>query len=144
MPFKSLDPEVAGGWGPNTQFTRTPGVGVVVHKLHYVFDGWLGDTLLESSPCYIVTKLLADKLVAQKLSGFVVKPVEISVSEVFEELYPDRELPEFVWLDIIGRTGIDDFGISKKGSLVVSDAAYTVLKEFQLDNCDFEDYEPIR
>lgn len=140
MIFKSLSPEVAGGWGPNTEFTRTPGVGVTVQKLHYMFDGWLGDALLESISCYIVLRVLGNRLLSCKFSGFELKPVETSVSEEFRDLYADLELPDFVWLDITGRAGIDDFGMSKEGLLVVSDSALSVLNEFQLANCDIEDY----
>lgn len=52
-----VEPEVAGGFGINTVFTRTEGKPMVVHKLHYEFDGWLGDSLLETTPCYIVRSL---------------------------------------------------------------------------------------
>ena len=34
--------------------TRHPGRVAAVHKLHYEFEGWLGDELLESTPCFIV------------------------------------------------------------------------------------------
>ena len=43
--FYVLEPEVAGGFGENTILTRTPGKSMLVHKLHYQFDGWLGDPL---------------------------------------------------------------------------------------------------
>src|SRR6476660_8794270 len=64
-----LAPEVAGGWGERTvadTSTHPPRVTA----LHYQFDGWLGDELLESFPCYIVTRRLAHALTAAGLSGF--------------------------------------------------------------------------
>ena len=60
--YHCVEPEVAGGWGENTQFTRTPGRSVVVRRLHYSFDGWLGDELIESTPCYIVTERMAGEI----------------------------------------------------------------------------------
>jgi hypothetical protein len=139
MKFYILEPEVAGGWGPSTKFTRTRGKPVVVHELHYEFDGWLGDELLESTPVFIVTRRSADRLRAAKLTGMVVKPVKISKSEQFTDLYGDRELPEFVWIDIVGNAASDDFGMYKDGRLVVSKRALDALKKSQLDHCEIEE-----
>jgi hypothetical protein len=123
MKFYKLDPEVAGGWGPNTEFTRAPGKALVVDKLHYQFDGWLGDELLESSPCFIVTQRLADVLKSRQLSGYELKAVQISASDQFREIYPDRQLPKFAWLSLTGKAGADDMGIDVDGRLVVSERA---------------------
>jgi len=140
MKFYLLDPEVAGGWGPNTKFTRSLGKPVVILALNYEFDGWLGDDLLESTPVFIVTRRLADRLQAARLTGFVMRPVEISTSEQFRDLYGDLELPEFVWIDIVGKAGGDDFGIHADGRLVVSRKALDVIKTTQLDHCEVEDF----
>ena len=35
---------------------------MIVRKFHYEFDGWLGDVLLESCPCFIVTEAAKKKL----------------------------------------------------------------------------------
>ena len=135
MTFYRLQPEVAGGWGPNTRFTRTPGRPVVVHRLHYVFDGWLGDELLESGSCFIVTRRLAQLLTDCRLSGFELRPVEISQSELFDELYPDRLLPAFEWLQVTGESGVDDFGVDEGYGLVVSKSALEALKRTNLTAC---------
>jgi hypothetical protein len=140
MRFYKLDPEVAGGWGTNTEFTRTPGKPLVVHKLHYQFDGWLGDELLESSPCYIVTERLANAIRNQEFSGYELKAVEVSTSDQFRELYPDRQLPQFAWLGITGKAGVDDFGMDEDGRLVVSERAFGTLKATQLSNCEVSDF----
>jgi hypothetical protein len=141
MKFFELYPEVAGGWGENTQFTRTPGQPVVVHQLHYRFDGWLGDELLKTSRCYIVTDRLADGIRKKSLSGYSFRPVEISTSEQFREFYPDRILPAFAWLDITGKAGVDDFGLQPNGRLVVSQPAFDVIKATQLEHCEVTDFE---
>lgn len=140
MKFYKLDPEVAGGWGPSTEFTRAPGKPLVVHKLHYQFDGWMGDELLESSPCFIITERLADELQTKRLTGYELKPVEISTSDQFRELHPNRELPQFAWLGITGDAGTDDFGVDVDGRLVVSEKALDALKARRLDNCDVSDF----
>jgi hypothetical protein len=140
MRFYKLDPEVAGGWGTNTEFTRTPGNPLVVHKLHYQLDGWPGDELLESSPCYIVTERLANAIRHQEFSGYELKVVEVSTSDHFRELYPDRQLPQFAWLGITGKAGVDDFGMDADGRLVVSKRAFGTLKATQLNNCEVSDF----
>jgi hypothetical protein len=98
MQYYVVEPEVAGSWGNKTEFTRTPGAPVFVRKLHYQFDGWLGDDLLESAPCYIATARLADEIGRSQFSGISFADVETSKSAQFEELYPDRDLPKFLWL----------------------------------------------
>jgi hypothetical protein len=127
--FYVVEPEVAGGWGKNTVFTGVPGKPTVVHKLHYQFDGWLGDELLESTPCYIVTERLAHKMEQADLSGVNFDEVEVTKSEQFEELYPNRSLPKFVWLKVNGKPGQDDFGVAPGLRLIVSDRALHVLMD---------------
>ena len=126
--YHVVEPEVAGGWGKNTVFTRTPGKATVVHKLHYQFDGWLGDELLESTPCYIVTERLAHEIERAQLTGVRFDDVEVTTSGQFKELYPNRQLPKFVWLKVEGKPGQDDFGIAPGLQFVVSERALELLK----------------
>ena len=68
MHYFLLSPEVAGGLGPNTMMNR------MVHppevsRLHYEMEGWLGDELLESFPCFIVTQRVADAIQDAHLTG---------------------------------------------------------------------------
>ena len=139
--YHVVEPEVAGGWGENTEFTRTPGQPVVVHKLHYQFDGWLGDELLESTPCYIVTERLMAEIRRAQLTGVSFEQVEISKSEQFDELYPARELPKFVWLKVDGTPGQDDFGVTADLQFVVSEQALTVLEDVGISHALVERYE---
>jgi hypothetical protein len=60
-----------------------------------VFDGWLGDAILESFPGFIVIEVAAQALLREGLAGFQLDEVQVSASEVFEELHPSRELPSF-------------------------------------------------
>ena len=127
--YHVVEPEVAGGWGKNTVFIHTPGKPTVVHKLHYQFDGWLGDELLESTPCYIVTERLAHEIKRAQLTGVGFDEVEVTTSDQFRELYPNRQLPKFIWLKIEGKPGKDDFGIARGLRFVVSDRALELLKQ---------------
>jgi hypothetical protein len=64
--FYILEPEVPGGVGPNTRMDTGVHPPRVSH-LHYVFEGWLGDELVESFPCWMVTESLAARIADAKL-----------------------------------------------------------------------------
>jgi hypothetical protein len=123
-----IEPEVAGGWGKNTVATRIPGKPMVVHKVHYQLDGWLGDELLESTPCYIASERLAHDIERAGLTGVRFDEAEVTTSQQFRELYPNRQLPKFVWLKVEGKPGMEDFGIAPGLRLVVSQRALELLK----------------
>ncbi|MDR6883772.1 hypothetical protein [Bacillus sp. 3255] len=145
MKFYLLEPEVPGGIGENSLLTYESGkIKEVVH-LHFVFEGWLGDDLVTTNPCFIVSKRLADAISRSDLTGYVFKTVEVSTSETFKELYPNRTLPEFKWLIPLGEVEIDGVSVvrwsehdicRRKSKLVVSEKAFVILKQFNINNCD--------
>lgn len=124
-----VEPEVAGGLGTNTAMDRTVHPPVV-SRLHYHFEGWLGDAILESFPCFIVTEELKQKLLMAGMTGCEFDDVEITASEQFGDKMAGRLLPRFVWLKIHGEIGSRDFGSLPDGRLVVSERALEILKEF--------------
>ncbi len=134
-----LYPEVAGGFGENVEYD--PITNQVGH-LHYEFDGWLGDDLLQTSPCcYIVSDRLRLALVKIPYSGHAFADVEISTSELFRELYPSRELPHFSWLKVFGEAAKDDFGVSADKKLVVSARVLEAIRQNgRCENCDVTEY----
>jgi hypothetical protein len=136
-----LMPEVAGGLGDGTVIDRST-TPPIVSRLHYVMEGWLGDDLLETFPCYIVTERLGNALRSQSLSGIAFGSVQVSKSQQFEDLYPNRQLPKFFWLKVTGNAGRDDFGLSADFNLVVSDHALGILRRFNLSNCEIERFLP--
>jgi hypothetical protein len=107
----------------------------VVAHLHYEFQGWLGDELLESFPCFIASASLAASLESAGLSGYSLAPLEVSTSEEFEDMQPGTELPDFVWLKVQGTAGIQDFGLSPEHLLVVSERTLAVLQRHRVANC---------
>lgn len=135
--FYRLEPEVAGGLGPLTVRDNSLPAGAIL-KLNYEFDGWLGDELLESFPCFIITEKLRRRIEEAKSTGCSFDDVEISTSERFRSLYPEIRLRQFHWLKVVGKAGADDFGLSSDGSLVVSERALQAMKQGQLDNCTIE------
>jgi len=129
-----LQPEVAGGTGPKTVFIdRCAGPPIIAH-LNYQFDGWLGDPILETVSSFIVTEPVKERLELVKASGMSFAPVEVSKSGEFEDLHPNRELPPFVWLQVHGQAGQDDFGYTSEHVLVVSERILDILKEFGMSN----------
>lgn len=123
MKYYIVEPEVAGGFGKKTQTTVGPNNLMLVLRLNYEFDGWLGDELLESTPCFIVTKSLGSQLERVGLTGFSLDEVDITKSQQFVDVHGNCELPEFNWFKIVGRPGQDDFGLTSALELVVSERA---------------------
>ena len=140
MKYYYLEPEVAGGFGKNT-IMDTNVHPPIVSKLNYEFDGWLGDELLEAFPIYIATSHLADLISQKALTGFTIGDVEVSRSGEFQDLYPNRELPNFVWLQIGGQVGKDDFGITEEHKLVVSQTALDLIQPFCTKELRVSEYQ---
>jgi hypothetical protein len=140
MKYYLLSPEVAGGLGPNTVMSQTVHPPEVA-RLHYHMEGWLGDELLESFPCFVVTQRLADAIKNAQLTGVGFGDVEVTLSEQFRLLYPDRELPRLAWLKIVGKVAQDDLGMDKRNRLVASEVALQVFKAVTLENCAISEFE---
>lgn len=138
--YYRLEPEVAGEWGEGTRVEEPRRHPPKVLKLDYEFGAWLGDGLLESFPCFIVTEDNAERLDRLGATGYTLREVEVSKSDEFEELYPGRELPPFRWLDVHGAPGRDDFGLESDARLVVSTAALEALRRGGLEHCEIEEY----
>ena len=135
MQYFLVEPEVAAGLGERTELDRSrhpPGV----NRLHLEFMGWLGDSLLETFPVFVVTRSLGDALTSSQLSGFALSSFEVSVSAQFVDLYGNRELPEFCWLRVSGQAGADDFGLSNDHRLVTSQRALDLVKHHSLAHAD--------
>ena len=133
-----IEPEVAGGWGPGTLADTT------VHpprisRLDHEFAGWLGDELLESFPCFIVSTALAEALERAALGGFTLADVMISRAEE-ATFSAGPGLPEFRWLKVDGQAGASDFGLAPDHRLVVSERALQILQSRPLAHASIEDF----
>jgi hypothetical protein len=121
--YKLIEPKVAGDLGEKTEVDNSV-FPPFVNELNYEFDGWLGNDILESFPCYIMTESLKNAIEDEKLSGIIFDNVLISKSETFLDLYPNKELPAFFWAKINGEADKDDFFITEQNGLAISDKAY--------------------
>ncbi|MBJ7532764.1 hypothetical protein JDN40_01330 [Rhodomicrobium vannielii ATCC 17100] len=134
--YYCLEPEVAGQLGPGTQMD----VGVYpprVTRLEYIFDGWFGDDIVQSFPCFLTTERLSAALVERNISGVAFDDVAVDKSELFMDLHPQKQLPKFMWMKPVGRPCVDDVGVivsSRPGQyefrLIVSDAVLLILHKF--------------
>jgi hypothetical protein len=139
MRYFSIRPEVAGNIEMRSDAdwkTHPP----IVRKLHYEFEGWLGDAILEAFPCFIVTTELWEAIEQARLTGVRIDHAETSTSSLFRKIYPGRQLPAFCWLRPIGHAGADDFGISSNLVLIVSERALELLRRFGIEHADVEEF----
>ena len=143
MTYFVLEPEVTGWFGPATignLQVRPP----QIEKFNFEFDTWLGDPLLEALGTVIVTDRLKERLIEAHASGIAFGDVEVTKSGEFLDLYGDRPLPAFSWLQITGRAGTDDFGLSSSRHLIVSERIMNLLKAFRLKYCEVSEYDPMK
>jgi hypothetical protein len=141
MRYFVLEPEVAAELGSRTIMDRGTHPPKVAH-LHVHFAGWLGDALLETFPCFVVARELAEALDSSDLGGFILSDVEVSQSEEFHELHPAFDLPAFRWLRVTGRASLDDFGLSPDLRLIVSERALDLLRIYALAHADVQIWNP--
>lgn len=134
----SVSPEVAGSIGPKTVMDRasTP---LIVSKLHYIFEGWLGGEIVESFPCYLVSARLAEEIRRSELTGAVLCEVEVEIDMQFEMFQSEvvEALPEWVWLKPTGQARTDDFWIEENEQLAISGRAYELLQKFYVKSAEF-------
>lgn len=142
MRFFTLDPEVAGGFGEDTDLDATVHPPRVF-RLHYHFEGWLGDELLTTFPCYIVTARLMNALHALGPTGCSFAPVRTTTSEQFHQLFFGTKLPEFWWMKVEGRPGQDDVALSGPPEylLVVSEPILECLRRHNIAQCTIADFD---
>jgi hypothetical protein len=135
--FSYIEPEVAGGIGSKSETHRENGK-LVVTRLNYEFIGWLGDAVLESTPCFVASEDARQMIEKAALSGVAFGDVEVTRSGMFDDLYGERELPQFHWMIIKGEPKADDFGIANDLRLVVSKRALDILKCAGVNHAEIE------
>ena len=143
MAFHLVRGDAAGDLGENTSLDTSVHPPRVLH-MHFAIDAWTGDDLIERFPVLLVTDRLARALHDSGMGSFELRDAEITIEPEGQELLDStglEEFPTFRWLHVTGTAGQDDFGIDSQASLVVSDNALALLREFTLDGTDIEDYE---
>ncbi|WP_404448180.1 hypothetical protein LG307_03520 [Sutcliffiella horikoshii] len=146
-----LEPEVSGGHGEQTIYgteenVKNDGISGQVKFLHYEFEGWRGDDLIESTPTFIISHNLKNELLKSEFRDYKLEDCLITTSDEFKELYPNRELPSFTRFIPLGTVEMEGesfknwsgyhFSLSLKGELVVTQKALEFLEKLSIDNCD--------
>jgi len=131
----TLRPEVAGGFGPQSELD-TSKHPPVVNRLHYEFAGWLGDDIVATFPSSIVTEELAQAIAKEGLTGVQFGDVVVTKDPQFERFFPDQAaaLPKWRWLRPVGKPHVSDFWQDEKGILYVSERALNLLRRFNLQH----------
>ena len=80
-----IEPEVAGEIGERTIYENydaitTKGERPIISHLHFVFMGWLGDDILEVTPCFLISEKLKQAIEKSELKGYKFQNIEISGS----------------------------------------------------------------
>ncbi|MER9891704.1 hypothetical protein NKJ40_06305 [Mesorhizobium sp. M0119] len=140
MDYFYIKPDVAGGIGRGT-IMDTSVHPPVVSKLIYQMEGWFGDVIVTTFPCFLVVAEVKQALQNIGFSGANFAHAEITKSEDFLELQPDVELPQFVWLKVNGKAGHDDFGIAGDLRLVISKRVLDLLDRFGIPSATVEPYD---
>lgn len=142
--YYRIEPEVAGGFGERTELDAASHPPRVT-RLHYQFDGWLGDDIVTNFPCYLVTDRVREAFSGLGVTGCRFADVEVTTSEQFRQLFPDTILPRFSWLLVDGVAGVDDIGMSgpPHHQAVVSQRVLACLRSFTLNQCDVWEYEGV-
>ena len=140
MKYYTLLPEVAGGFGPNAILADPHARPPRITRFHYEFNVWPQDPLLEAVACFIVSQSVKERLLALRATGVAFGDVEVSKSPQVQEFYPGRKLPTFAWLQVMGKAGTDDFGLSPKHDLVVSQRVLDLLKDAGMSECQIKEF----
>ena len=146
MNYYLLYPEVAGELGDGSEIVYEDGQIKEVIFLEYNFMGWLGDELLTTDPCFIVTESLQNDIILNGLTGAKFNNIAMTFSDEFHEMCGDRKVPRFVQIicnnlyESNDQNLIYDFYLDKYNNIIVSEKALGVLRQHKIDMCDIEKY----
>jgi hypothetical protein len=55
-------------------------------------------------------------------------------------LQPHVQLPHFYWLQVTGQMGKDDFAINSDHLLTLTESAFALLKQTNINHCEVEQF----
>jgi len=121
-----LEPEVPGGIDEGTVVDRSTWPPKY-KALRYELDTWQGDPLVAGFVCLLATVDLEAKFSEAGITGYVSRPVEVTLSLNYLAL-DRRPVPPFVWLDISGDLGVHDIAWTDESEVAVSARFVDVLR----------------
>lgn len=151
MEYFILEPEVAGGIGKKSKILYENSKIKEVLFLDYEFEGWLGDDILTTHPCFIISESLCDIIKVSDLKGYQLQKIDISFSDFFLEVHNKKILPNFIRLlpfpinevNLINKMLLD-FYLYKNTTLVVSEKVLNILEKFNLSNANILNIDTLR
>lgn len=139
MRYFTIEPEVAGHLGEATLLDRSTHPPVI-HRLHYEFDDWLGDDIVEAFPAYLVTNRLRQLLENECITNIQFRNCVCTVSPQYKEWNEGSPLPEFWWLQLCGSGGSDDIGLVPPARLVVSEKVLRLFRTTRIPHADVKEW----
>ena len=151
MKYFVLEPEVAGGIGKKSEVLYENSKIKEVLFLDYEFEGWLGDDILTTHPCFIISEFLCDIIKVTDLKGYQLQKMDVSFSDFFLEVYNKNILPNFIRLlpfaindiSLIDKMSLD-FYLYKNTTLIVSEKALDTLKKLNLSNANILNIDTLK
>ena len=108
-----------------------------------MFDTWLGDDLVRAYPAVLARTGVKRALRAlDQPSGFEVARARIRASAFYRRHSPGKRLPVFWAIQVSGKAGQDDMGLTAAGVLVISRRVVDVLLSFRVGRAVLAQYVP--
>lgn len=111
----------------------------VFEKVHYVFDDYPTDCIVERCPIYLVNEDLKRALETLGATGCQFDDAIITESDSYQghtSSLTDNSLPRFSWLKILGEAGSNDIGIRPpRMSIVISARVLELMRALGLHDC---------
>jgi hypothetical protein len=146
-----IRPEVPGSWrsiGDLVPVVYGEELLLRPERFEFVFEGYLGDDIVTSSPIFLVTTALASALQGGGLEIPNFSRIDIFFSEqfqIFADDYPSVP-PEWWFLDAppLYSDTTADFAIDASCDLICTERAFEVLRSFNLSHCEYHYGSPNR
>ena len=108
-----------------------------------MFDTWLGDDLVRAYPAVLARTGVKRALRAlDRPSGFEITRARIRASPFYRRHSPGKRLPVFWAIQVSGKPGQDDMGLTPAGVLVISRRVSDVLLRFRVGRAVLAQYTP--
>lgn len=133
----SLEPEVPGELLPGTNIDNTCRPPLI-SSLAVIFEGWLGDDLLEIYPCFFVTDRLRRALEHHRVPGCQFESFSLQLGDGFPL---SASGTQFWRLWPIADNQVSGISLGDRGQLLASEGAVKVLTQWGLKYCDISPTE---
>ena len=135
MNYYITEPQVPGYLGSHTTYTSQ--FPARVGDMHYVFNSWPCDDIIEAYPCFAVSDRLKAKIEEAGASGVNFLPCSVAMSEDISDS-EGANIPFFWRIEPTGVMRKDDVSLDKEHRLVVSDKVKRIIEIFKPMDCDFK------